>query len=291
MIRQSIADAHRDRARSLPFVWTLPDPQVVHVVEFDLADPQYTIELGFAQARRNYSVRERTSVIAGHYDSPGHDVLAAINASLYSSGITIYGTQANNGNIIDYPDSGWPQETYILQESGEGLAATYMPPAVPVIRFNDGAELAANVLNNNCGSGLAVYTPDWGTHTGSTSQGVEVMFRTAPTVASQQEIVGTITAVQTGPDSVNNEIPANGMVISPVGRGGRPAGACIGGRSGHVHHRSDAGGNQQRQGGLRRGFRMAREGRAAFPENWTYGHPPCGTRGQSWRGAGHVTGS
>ncbi len=257
-------------------VWTLPTPQTIHVVEFDLADPQYTIEVGFAQAKRNYSAREGTSTIAGRYDAPGHEVVAAINASHFEAGIGIYGAQANNGSLIDYPDNGWPRETYILEESGEGFAATNMPTAVPVIRFQNGTQRTANVLNNNCGSGLAVYTRDWGTRTGSTTESVEVIVGNCNyPLRANKEFVGTISSVRTGAASVNNEIPVNGMVIR----------ACPGSEADLLAHASVGDPVTLRIGlspaqinnakavcGGASGW-LVKDGQP-FPENWNYGHAP-----------------
>ena len=41
-------------------VWTLPAPQVLHVLEFDLADRHLDVEMGLARGVRNYSAKEAT---------------------------------------------------------------------------------------------------------------------------------------------------------------------------------------------------------------------------------------
>lgn len=197
--------------------WELPAPLVVNVLEFDLADPQYTIEMGFPQGRRDYSVLNRVSQMASLYDTTGHTVVGAINCSYFASGITIHGAAGTRSNYIDPPTSEWwAQQTYMLQESGEGWAGSDLPDPVGTVRFADEAEMDLGVVNFNCGSNtLAIYTPDWGPSTGSTSPGVEVIVEGAnyPLRASKS-VTGTITAVYAGPPSVNNDIPAGGFVLS-----------------------------------------------------------------------------
>jgi hypothetical protein len=197
-------------------VWTLAAPQVLHVLEFDLSDRRYTVEMGFAEGKRNYSGKEPTSQIAARYDTVTNDVVAAINASHFSSDLFIHGMQGTGSNIVGYPTRTWPKEAYVLQESGEAFVVSDPPAAIPTVCFADGAELAADVLNYPCTSDtLAVYTPDWGATTDSTSEGVEVIVEDVSYPWRPNKwINGVITDVRTGPGSVNNPIPPDGLVLA-----------------------------------------------------------------------------
>ena len=97
-------------------------PLVVHVLEFDLADPQYTMEMGFAQGQRNYgTAREPVSQIAARHDGAGHNVLGAVNCGFFSyDSIWLVGILGSGSNYIGPPTPGSNLETYMLQESGEG---------------------------------------------------------------------------------------------------------------------------------------------------------------------------
>lgn len=258
-------------------VYNCPAPQVLHVLEFDLDNPDYTIEMGFAQAKRNYSAKEPTSQIAARYDTFGHDVIAAVNASHFDAGIYIHGMHGNNSNVIGYPTLSWPREAYVLQESAEAFVATDTPAADPTIRFADGAEMAADVFDYTCTTNtLAVYTPDWGATTGSASEGVEVIVENVsyPWRANKW-VRGVITDVRTGPSSVNNAIPADGFVLA----------ACPGAEAELLSHVSPGDpisayvgltpldlNNAKLICGGASGW-LVKDG-APFPENWNYGHAP-----------------
>lgn len=197
--------------------WNLPTPQVNHVLEFDLADPNYTIEMGFAHGRRNYPSKEGTSQIAARYHSAQHQVVAAVNCAFFEAGLGIHGFLGTHSNLIQpRTDTGWVQQTYGLQESGEGWAASDIAAPTSAARFADNAEMAIGVLDLPCTSNtLALYTPDWGPSTASTSQGVEVIVEGVNyPLRPNKWAEGVITAVCTGSQSVNNPIPINGFVLA-----------------------------------------------------------------------------
>ena len=62
---------------------------------------------------------------------------------------------------------------------------------------------------------LACYTRDWGNSTGTTEQGVEIIIKevTYP-FRPDKEITGIIQSIKTGNESVNNQIPDDGLVLS-----------------------------------------------------------------------------
>jgi phosphodiester glycosidase len=257
--------------------WTLPSPQVLNVLEFDLSDPQYTIEMGFAQAKRNYTSKEYTSTIASRYDISGHDVIAAVNGSHFDSGLYIHGMQGNNGSVIGYPTASWPKEVSVLQESGESFVVSNPSNAVPVVKFADDHEMAADVFNyTRTSNTLAIYTPDWGARTGSTVQSVEVIVEGASLPwRPNKKVCGYIADVRTGSSSLNNLIPADGFVIA----------ACTGAESELLAHASVGEmvcvtvglnppelNNGKMFCGGESGW-LVKDG-APFPSNWVYSHAP-----------------
>lgn len=198
-------------------VHTLAGPLVVHVVEFDLDDPDYTIEMGFPQGKRNYSSREGTSQIVTHYDTVDDDVIAAINCGYFGSGIDIIGPLASGGNLIGLPTNTW--ETCILQESAEGWMDRNLPSATGTLTFDGGSTQGINLLNvARTADSLVLYTPVWDATTGTTTQGVEVIVENVSfPMRPDKQVVGEVTAIYTGTGSLDNAIPAGGMVLSAAG--------------------------------------------------------------------------
>lgn len=201
-------------------VWELPTPQVNHVVEFDLADPQYTIEMGFAQGKRNFAFKQPVSQIVTYYDAPGHEVVAAINASFFGPGIDILGMLGSGDNLIGtHPGVPGLEQTYMLQQSGEGWGGSAIPAANMVAKFANGTEVQIDDLNYTCNSSaIKLYTPDWGPTTGSTTLGTEIIVEGVNMpLRPNKWNVGTITAVKIVVQSLNNAIPTNGFVLSACG--------------------------------------------------------------------------
>jgi len=196
-------------------VWNLPGPIVVHALEFDLDSTSYTLQMGFPQRRRNYSYREATSRIAEQYNEADNEVIGAVNAGFFFGGIGIHGLLGSDSNVIAPPTPDVVQETYMLQESEEGWAGMRVSAATGAVRFAGGQESPLGVLNNTCTAGvIALYTPDWGPATGTSTEGVEVIidginfpFR------YNKNMEGVIMAVRTGGNSVNNTIPPMGAVL------------------------------------------------------------------------------
>ena len=257
--------------------WELPTPQVLHVVEFDLGDKRYDLQMGLAYGKRNFSAKQVTSQIADEYDSAGNNVVAAINASHFGSDIYIFGTQANNGNLIGLPTLSWAIEGYVLQESNSAFAISNIPAADTVVRFADGAELPADTFNYTCESGnLAIWTTDWDSSTGSTVPGVEVIVENVnyPWRANKW-MTGTITDIRTGTASLNNPIPANGFVL----------GACSGMETELLSHvsigdeintritLSPAELNNAKVICAGASGQLVKDGEP-YTENWTYSHAP-----------------
>jgi hypothetical protein len=209
--------------------YTCPAPRAIHVLEFDLANPRYTMDMGFAHGKRNYSSNETISQIASRYDTAGNDVVGAINASYSEPGLSILGMLGTGGNLISTrDDTWWDQQTYMLQQSGVGWAGSDLASANMVATFEDSTAVEIDILDLPCSANsVNLYTPDWDSSTRSTSQGVEVVVENVNyPLRPNKQLVGTITAVQTGSASLNNSIPADGFVLA----------ACAGAESEILSH-------------------------------------------------------
>src|SRR5207237_1966571 len=64
--------------------YVLPDPNVVHIIRMDLSRPEYKLQLGLSQKKRNYTAKERVSVISPRYEAAGNHVIAAVNGSYFN---------------------------------------------------------------------------------------------------------------------------------------------------------------------------------------------------------------
>ncbi|MCX6376600.1 MAG: phosphodiester glycosidase family protein [Armatimonadetes bacterium] len=200
-------------------VYNLPHPNVAHVVRLDLSYPEYKLKMGFAQKKRNYSSREATSTIASRYDSPpAHDVIAATNAGFFDTGITINGILGGNNNYIQLPTSTW--ETYMFADARWGLISRSITSSGSKVTFANATTLAIDKVNftRSTTDQLVVYTPDWDTYTRTTVEGTEVVVSNVSyPMRPDKEVSGIVTAVRTGALSLNNAIPAGGMVLSAEG--------------------------------------------------------------------------
>jgi hypothetical protein len=197
--------------------YTCPAPRAIHVLEFDLQNPQYTIDMGFALGKRNYALKEPVTGITQRYEAPGNEIVGAINASFFEAGLGIIGMLGTGGNLIATRDDvTWDQQTYMLMQSGEGWAASNLASAVMTARFADTTQVPIDILDYPCSGGsISVYTPDWDTSTASSIQGVEIIVENVNyPLRPNKDLVGTITAIHTGAASINNAIPEDGFVLA-----------------------------------------------------------------------------
>ncbi len=197
--------------------YSCPAPRAIHVLEFDLQNPEYTIDMGFALGKRNYAFKEPVTGIAQRHNTTENDIVGAINASYFEAGLGILGMLGSGGNLVaSRDDTWWDQQTYMLMQSGEGWAGSDLASAVMTARFADTTEISIDILDYPCsGSSISVYTPDWDTSTGSSLQGIEVIVENVNyPLRPNKELSGTITAIHTGAASINNAIPEGGFVLA-----------------------------------------------------------------------------
>jgi Phosphodiester glycosidase len=197
--------------------WNLPGPVVIDVLEFDLSNRDYTIEMEFAHGKRNFAHRQPTSRIAAQRD----DVVAAVNCSFFTAGIGISGLLSSNSNLIASPAPDSIRETWALQGSGKSWGVQKVVSSSASVRFLDSSGMDIDVLNNVRSPGkLALYTPVWGASTQSVTQGVEIVVEGVNyPMRSNKLMRGTITAVRKGQHSLNNPISEDGFILAACGSG------------------------------------------------------------------------
>ncbi|MBX7244741.1 MAG: phosphodiester glycosidase family protein [Candidatus Sumerlaeaceae bacterium] len=191
------------------------NPNRVNVIKIDRAQADISLRVGFPYARRNYPAKEIVRTIASRYDSPpANDVLAAVNCAFFGTGLDISGPVSENSNIIQPPvDSG---DTFAIFDSGDFLIKHALTTSGGTLTFADASTTSIDIFNlDRLADTIAVYTPDWGASTGSTVQGTEIVLsQVSYPIRLDKQISGVVTAVQTGASSLNNAIPAGGLVIS-----------------------------------------------------------------------------
>ena len=199
-------------------VYNLPHPNVAYVLKIDLSRPEYKLKMGFPQAKRNYSAREAVSTIANRYDNPpSHDVIGAVNGSFYVDGIGINGILGGSNDYIQLPTSN--NETYMFADARWSRIDRSITSSGSKVTFVNSSTLTIDKVNySRLVDQLICYTPVWDTSTRSTVQGTEVILSNVSyPLRPDKEVSGTVTAVRTGAQSLNNAIPAGGMVLSAEG--------------------------------------------------------------------------
>ena len=203
--------------------YVLSDPNVVHVIRMDfLNHPEYKLQLGFPQKKRNYTAKEGVSVISPRYEAPGSHVLAAVNGSYFNVAPTDPGI---SGMLVDA--SGYVQLATFDTSRARLCFNDARAPAIeqnnnsssPTLTFPDGTTASVNnYMMARVTNGLACYLTTWGGTTGTTNQGVEVIVSnvTYP-VKPNKQVSGVVAAIITGTSSTNNAIPAGGLVLSAHG--------------------------------------------------------------------------
>lgn len=252
--------------------YSAPGPNDVYVVSIERSRPEYKLRMGLAQKKRNFTAHETARTIASRYDSPpNHDVLAAVNGSRFNwDGIGITGYVADGGNYIQpqyseretciYTDAHWLQINRSVSTQGG------------TITFADDSTLAAQQCNfTEAADTITVYTPIWDTSTRTTFQGTEVILSDVSyPMRPNKNVSGVVTAVRTGAQSLNNAIPAGGMVISANGTDAATlaASAVVGQRISVRFHSGQ--GNYNNAQLMITGLGWILKDGAAYTSNWTH---------------------
>lgn len=200
--------------------YTLAGPVVVHVIRMDRSRPEYKLQLGFAQKKRNYTAKEKTSVICPRYEAPGNHVIAAVNGSYFNVAASDNGISGMLVDVAGYVKLADASREMICLNDARDLAIEELAnSSAPTLTFLDGTTAAVNnYMMPRAADGLACYTTTWGPTTGTTNQGVEVVVTNVSyPIKPIKEVAGVVSAIRTGAASVNSAIPSDGFVLSGDG--------------------------------------------------------------------------
>ena len=195
-----------------------PGPNRVHIVAVDRLRSEYKLKVGWPQKQRNYTARQTVSTIASLYDAPpAHDVVAAVNASFFGTVPSITGAAASDGEMLDQPDSNY--ETFLFGPTRLPIIRPDIGHVTGKLTFADGSSTTLHSYNKaRDADTIVAYTPQWAPTTGTIDEGVEVILvDVSYPMRSDKAVSGVVAAIETGAASVNNAIPAGGMVLSATG--------------------------------------------------------------------------
>lgn len=199
---------------------TLSGPIVVHVIRMDLRRPEYKLQLGLSQKKRNYTAKEKVSVISSRYEAAGNHVIAAVNGSYFNvaagdNGIS--GMLVDAAGYVKLADSSREMicfndaRTFAIEEAANSSS--------PTLVFADGTTASINnYMMARAMNDLACYMTTWGPTTGTATPGVEVIVSNVSyPIKPIKEVSGVVTAIRTGASSTNNAVPSGGLVLSADG--------------------------------------------------------------------------
>lgn len=206
----------------------------VYVVKIDRLHSEYKLKVGYAQGKRNYTARERTSAIASRYNTgPDHVVLSAVNGSFFD-GVNLprlIGISQSDGEMLDTPafNPSYTYHTVMVGPARMPSVTTNFNHVLGTLTFPDGSIMNLIQYNFNMnGPGTPInnhvfaFTPGFDSvttadYSASPSYAVEVILGdvTYP-MRSDKEISGIVTAL-VNPTTGHNPIPAGGMVLSTWG--------------------------------------------------------------------------
>jgi hypothetical protein len=195
-----------------------PGPNNVYVVAIDRLRSEYKLKIGWPNMQRNFAARQTVSTIASLYDAPpAHDVLAAVNASFFGTAPAITGCTASDGELLEQPNGA--NETFLFGPTRLPLIREDIVHVNGKLTFADASTTTLHSYNKaRAADTVVAYSPQWGPTTATATEGVEVVLTgVSYPMRGDKAVSGIVTAVQTGPASLSNAIPAGGMVISAVG--------------------------------------------------------------------------
>ena len=203
-------------------MYVLPDPNIVHVIRIDLSRPEYKLQLGFPQRQRNYTAKEGVSVISPLYEAANNHVIAAVNGSYFNVAPTdpgISGMLVDASGYVQLASYDTSRARICFNDARTMTIEQNNSSSAPTVTFANGtsANITAYMMARASNS-LACYMTTWGATTGTTNQGVEVVVSnvTYP-IKPGKQVSGVVTSIRTGTASIDNAIPAGGMVLSGQG--------------------------------------------------------------------------
>lgn len=213
--------------------YSAPGPNHVFVVAIDCLHSEYRLKVGWAQGKRNYTARERTSVICSRYDNPpGDDVLAGINGSFIDpvNLPRMLGVGQTDGQMLDTPafNSSYQYHTVMVGPARRPVVRTNFAHQFGTITFADGYSMPLTQYNFYMGgplvpiNGITAFTPHFDSSTRTDfsinpSLAAEVVLTDVSyPMRGDKEIAGIVSAIHS-PTSGNTAIPAGGLVLSAWG--------------------------------------------------------------------------
>jgi exopolysaccharide biosynthesis protein len=200
--------------------YLLSGPNVVHVIRMDLSRPEYKLQLGFPQKRRNYTAKEGVSVISPRYEAAGNHVIAAVNGSYFNVAPTDSGISGMLVDATGYEQmADYSREMICFNDARTLAIEEAAGSSSPTLVYASGATASINnYMMARATNGLAAYTTTWGSTTGTSTQGVEVIVSNVSyPIKPGKQVSGVVTAILTGASSTNNAIPTGGLVLSAQG--------------------------------------------------------------------------
>lgn len=208
-------------------------PNNVFVVSVDRLASECRLKVGWAQGKRNYTARERTSVICNRYDvPPHHDVLAGINGSFIDTVNLprMLGFGQSDGEMLDTPsfNSSYTYHTVLVGPARTPVVRTNFAHQPGTITFADGFSMPLTQYNFYMDgplvpiNGISAFTPHFDSSTRTNfsinpSLAAEVVLTgVSYPMRGDKEVSGTVSAIHS-PTSGNTAIPAGGMVLSAWG--------------------------------------------------------------------------
>lgn len=199
---------------------TLSGPIVVHVIRMDLSRPEYKLQLGLSQKRRNYTAKEKVSLICPRYEAAGNHVVAAVNGSYFNVAAADNGVSGMLVDSAGYVKLADASREMICFNDARTLAIEQLAnSSAPTLVFADATTASINnYMQARATNGIACYMTTWGPTTGTSTQGVEVVVSNVSyPIKPIKEVSGVVSAIRTGTTSTNSAIPANGLVLSAEG--------------------------------------------------------------------------
>jgi exopolysaccharide biosynthesis protein len=202
--------------------YVLPDPNVVHLIRFDVSRPEYKLQLGFPQHRRNYTAKTGVSVISPLYDSATNHILAAINGSYFNVAASdpgITGMLVDASGYVQLAPYDTARARICFNDARKMSIEQNNSSSSPTVTFANGATASVTAyMTARTNNALACYMTTWGPATGTTNEGVEVIVSNVSyPLKPEKQVSGVVTAIRTGAASTNNTIPAGGLVLSGDG--------------------------------------------------------------------------
>ncbi len=198
----------------------LSDPNLVHVIRMDLSHPEYKLKLGFPQKKRNYTAKEGVSVISPRYEAAGNHVIAAVNGSYFNVAASDPGISGMLVDAAGYEQmADYSREMLCFNDARTLAIEEEAGSSSPTLTFANGTTASINnYMMARATNGLACYTTTWGPTTGTSNQGVEVIVSNVSyPIKPGKQVSGVVTAIFTAASSINNAIPAGGLVLSAQG--------------------------------------------------------------------------